>query len=171
MKKMFLNKAIVSYANFVKQVVTKKDNEKVVSIKEQYKKFLEYYKSYKSNEFVMFDSSSIISCPEFSGMELVKIYYSDIIQVWAFVHILVVKKTKNKNIMNLSNMSAEIFAAMKKALHSLWYAPHHDETYDYVYLDEDEVILEVQCSNMKKQLERSSEVLRNSVEQMECIFA
>ena len=34
MKKMFLNKAIVSYANFVKQVVIKKDNEKVVSIKE-----------------------------------------------------------------------------------------------------------------------------------------
>ena len=170
MKRIFLNKAIVSYANFVKRLVSKNNNEKDVSIKEQYQKLLMYYKVYKNNDCVKFNASTI-SRSGFSGIELVKIYYSDIVQVWAFVHILVVNKTKNKNIMSLTNMADENLEAVKNALHSLWYAPHHAESYDYVYLDEDEVMLEVQCANLKKQLERSSEILKNSVEQMECIFA
>ena len=171
MKRIFLNKAIVSYANFVKRVVNLKNNDNDVCTKEQYKKFLDYYKNYKCDEFVMLDASSIISCPGLSGMELVKIYYSDIVQVWAFVHILVVKKTKEINIMNLSNMTDENFEAVKDALHSLWYAPHHDETYEYVYLDEDDVTLEIQCSNLKRQTERSSEILQKSVERLEWLFA
>ena len=39
MKRMFLNKAIVSYANFVKRVVNLRNNENDVVTKEQYKKF------------------------------------------------------------------------------------------------------------------------------------
>ena len=40
MKRMFLNKAIISYANFIKRVANLKDNENDTVTKDQYKKFL-----------------------------------------------------------------------------------------------------------------------------------
>lgn len=171
MKRIFLNKAIVSYSDFVKRVVNLKNNAQDIYTQNQYKKFLDYYRDYKSNEDIKLDVFSVLSCSGFSGMEVVKIYYTDIIQVWAFVHILVVKKTNNKNILKLSNMSEEDFADIKKTLHSLWYSPHHDETYEYVYLDEDDVTLELKCFNLKRQTERSSEILKKSVERLDCLFA
>lgn len=171
MKRIFLNKAIVSYANFVKRVVNLSNNEKDDVTKEQYKKVLDSYKRYKNDENVMIDVSCVLSCPGISGMELVKIYYADITQIWAFIHILVVNITKNKNIMKLSNMTNEEFETIKKTLHSLWYAPHSDETYEFVYLEDDEVMFELRCLNLKKQLERSSEVIKKSVERMDCLFA
>lgn len=171
MKRMFLNKAIVSYANFVKRVVNLKDNENDVATKEQYKKFLNYYRNYQKNGSVMDDASSILFCTDISGMQLVKIYYSDIIQVWAFVHILVVKKNKGKGLLSFSSKSNEDLTSIKEALHSLWYAEHHDETYAYAYLEDDEVMLEVKMTNMIKQMERHSEVLKMATDQIDFMFA
>lgn len=171
MKRMFLNKAIVSYANFVKRVVNLKDNENDVTTKEQYKKFLNYYRNYQKNGSVMDDASCILFCTDISGMQLVKIYYSDIIQVWAFVHILVVKKNKGKGLLSFSSKSNEDLNTIKEALHSLWYAEHHDETYAYAYLEDDEVMLEVKMTNMIKQMERQSEVLKMATDQIDFMFA
>ena len=126
MKTMYNNEALESYLQFVNRVVKNGDNEET---KKQYDKFLANYKNFtEEKEQILFDIDALSKC----GMLNIEIHYSQIEQIWAYIHFclnIIIEyndyKGDNNNLpTSFVDFSFEDFNNFQDALSMLWYLPN-----------------------------------------------
>ena len=169
MKTIFLNKAIISYVQFIRRLVSSggaKDSKKFA----EYKKFLQIYRESKQDKESM--ASVQMTSVGFVSLTLVKIYYANMLRVWAFVQLLVEYESKREHFVNFLSYTNADFDLLEETLKRLWFCNPHDYSLDYVYLEDEEnkVDSDVKLRNSCVALERSKNILEETQKIAKSVF-
>ena len=169
MKTIFLNKAIFSYVQFIRCIVHECSSKDKKNFSE-YREFFRIYRLCKQDKEFMdtVRSVSIGMCDT-----LVKIYYFDILRVWAFLQLLVESVSKKENFVNFASFTDKEFELLEKSLRRCWFYNPHTYCLEYVYLEdeENEVPFEIKRCNFSSFMERTKENLEETQKRTKAIFA
>lgn len=137
MKTIFQNKAIISYVEFMRKVIDLKKNPEDEKTKELYHKFIISYREMK-NDKELKDSVSNVRMSTCLHTDLIKIYYVDMPQLWAFIHLVLEAMIKKEFSLSFGYYQNDDLMAIKKELKKLWYIKHSQHSTVYVYLEDEE---------------------------------
>ena len=162
MKTIYLNQAIISYVEFMRKVIDMKknpnDNTKIL-----YHDFINLYRKMKNDEEI---KAAVKDVRSFTCIEpdLIKIYYVNMPQLWAFIHLVLELKMKKELSLSFNSYKKEDFESIKKALQGMWFVKKNMSSNSYIYLEDDEhkVDAEIKTLHMKMILEQCKENIEKS---------
>lgn len=163
MKIIFMNQAMTSYVEFMRRVIDMKKNpDEKTEI--QYQNFISRYRQMKNNEEIKSSVSEVQSCC-ILDTDLIKIYYVDMPQLWAFLH-LVIEAIKKQNLsFSFWSYTPEDFMCIKSILKRMWFIKKNQYGCSYIYLeDEDNQIdVELKLFHTRKGFEKCRENVEQTV--------
>ena len=137
MKTIFQNKAIISYVEFMRKVIDLKKNPEDEKTKGLYHKFINRYREMKNDKEIKTSVSDVrmSTCP---NRDLLKIYYVDMPQLWAFIHLVLECIMKKEIPLSFGNYQKDDFIAVKKELKRLWFVTKQSQSSTvYIYLEDE----------------------------------
>ena len=154
MKTIFINKAIISYVEFMRKIIVMKKNPGDEKTNALYHEFIIRYRQMKNHKEIL-DSVSEVRCSSFINPSLIKIYYVNMPQLWAFLH-LVVEDISGKRLSLSFDYKPDDFEAIKGVFKCLWFIEKKHYSCSFIYLEdgENEVDLELKLFHTKKTLEQ-----------------
>ena len=163
MKTIFLNQAIISYVEFMRRIIDMKKNPDEKTEK-QYQDFITRYRQMKNNEEIKSSVSDVqSSC--ILNTDLIKIYYVDMPQLWAFLH-LVIEAMKEQNLsFSFWSYTTEDFISIKSVLKQLWFIKKNQYGCSYIYLEDEDnqVDVELKLFHTRKSFEKCRENIEQTV--------
>ena len=159
MKTIFLNQAIISYVEFMRRVIDIKKKSYDEKTKAQYDEFITRYRQMKNDKEIS-DAVSEVRCSSFINPDLIKIYYVNMPQLWAFLHLVLEDIMENR--LSLSfNYKPDELESIKEVFKRLWFIKKNQYSCSYIYLEDDEnkVDLELKLFHTKRTFEQCRENL------------
>lgn len=163
MKTIFLNQAIISYVEFMRRVIDMKKNPQDEKTKVLYHAFINRYREMKSDKEIC-SSISNVHIGICLITNLFKIYYVDMPQLWAFIH-LVLESIMNKELsLSFGYYKKEDFDAIKNQLKRLWFIKQSQYVTSFIYLEdaENKVDDEIKLYHTRLGFEQSKDILEKS---------
>ena len=136
MKTIFQNKAIISYVEFMRKVIDLKKNPEDEKTKELYHKFINRYREMKNDKEIR-TSVSDVRMSTCLNTDLLKIYYVDMPQLWAFIHLVLESMMKKEIPLSFGYYQKDDFIAVKKELKRLWFTKQSQSSTVYIYLEDE----------------------------------
>lgn len=163
MKTIYLNQAIISYVEFMRKVIDMKNNPNDKT-KTQYHDFITYYRELKNNLEIK---------PEITGIhnstlmnpDLVKIYYINMPQLWAFLHLVLERKLNKELSLSFGYYKSDDFLTIKNIFKSMWFIKNSDYSCSYIYLEDKEhkVDEEIKILHTKMSFEQLQKTMEKTV--------
>ncbi len=143
MEKILFNGAIEKYVSFIASLVSLKNDSENEEVKKKYQSFCERYDELRKNQKIKL---AVWPITDHLGQEadLREIYYIDEPQLCAFIHIVLEEKAKKTFSKSFAEYSKDDFMEIKKELKSLWFIKDTESPQDFVYLEDEENMLDVQ---------------------------
>ena len=142
MKTTFLNQAIISYVEFMRRGIDIKKNPDEKTEK-QYQDFISRYRQMKYDK----DIKSSVFDVRFSCLmepDLMKIYYVDMPQLWAFLHLVIERMLEKELPLLFWSYKAEDFMRIKDALKHMWFIKKSQHGFSYIYLEDENNKIDVE---------------------------
>ena len=163
MKTIYLNQAIISYVEFMRKVIDMKTNPNDKT-KALYHDFITRYRQRKNDKEIK-ESVNNVRFGTSVETDLIKIYYVNMPQLWAFLHLVLEVKMKKQLSLSFGYYKSDDFAYIKKELKGMWFVKKNIPCNSYVYLEDDEhkVDSELKILHMKMSFEQCQENIEKSI--------
>ena len=137
MKTIYLNQAIISYVEFMRRVIFIKNNPDDEKTKAQYHNFITCYRELKNNLEIKFEITGIHTST-LMNPDLVKIYYINMPQLWAFLHLVLERKLNKELSLSFGYYKTDDFITIKRIFRSMWFIKNSNYSCSYIYLEDEE---------------------------------
>ena len=148
MKTIFQNQAIISYVEFIRKVIELKKDPTDEKTKELYHAFISRYREMKNDKEISTSVSSVHigSC---LITNLFKIYYVDMPQLWAFIHLVLEDMLDKELSLSFGYYKKDDFHTLKNQLKRLWFIKQSQYVTDFIYLEDEnnKVDIEIKIFN------------------------
>ncbi|MBS7266921.1 MAG: hypothetical protein KIG83_10765 [Treponema sp.] len=135
MKTIYLNQAIISYVEFMRKVIDMKNNPDDKT-KALYHDFITYYRQMKNDNEIK-DGVNDVRFGTCMETNLIKIYYINMPQLWAFLHLVLESKMNKELSLSFGYYKSDDFVSIKKELKGMWFVKKNMPCNSYVYLEDE----------------------------------
>lgn len=162
MKTIFLNQAIICYVEFMRRVIDMKKNPDEKS-EMQYQVFVSRYRQMKHDK----DIRSSVSDVRFSCLmdtDLIKIYYVDMPQLWAFLHLVIERILEKEISLSFWLYKTDDFMRIKDVFKHMWFIKKSHHGFSYIYLEDEKnkVDIELKLYHTRLGFERCQENIEHA---------
>lgn len=163
MKTIFQNKAIISYVEFMRKVIDLKKNPNDEKTKELYHKFINRYREMKNDKEIR-ASVSYVRISAGLNTDSIKIYYVDMPQLWAFIHLVLETLMKKELSLSFGYYKKDDFLTIKKELKKLWFIKQNQSSTVYIYLEDEnnKVDMEIKLYHSRLGIEQCEDNLEKT---------